>query len=132
MSIQDKLNNAKPTKFFDNDVLNKSIDEKIIVLENALQGALLVPSECTWVGTDVIKMCVDTLKCYKSWELLIRHEVEKEAYQQGKIDAINELVKLVCSYYTMQERAGYYADTNNMIKQRIADFGEQLKEQKNE
>ena len=41
--------------------------------------------------------------------------------------ALEDLVKLVCEYYTMQERAGYCADTNNMIKQRVADFAEQLK-----
>lgn len=45
-----------------------------------------------------------------------------------KAEAIDELVGMVAKYYTMQERAGYYSDTNNMIKQRIADFGEQLKE----
>lgn len=51
-------------------------------------------------------------------------------YEKGRADAFDNLVRLVCEYYTMQERAGYCADTNNMIKQRIADFGEQLKEQK--
>lgn len=51
--------------------------------------------------------------------------VSKQMYEKG----IDDLVRLVCEYYTMQERAGYCADTNNMIKQRIADFGEQLKEQ---
>lgn len=54
--------------------------------------------------------------------------IKKKCYKQGRVDAINALVRLVCEYYTMQERAGYCADTNNMIKQRIADFGEQLKE----
>ena len=48
---------------------------------------------------------------------------EIKSYNQ----ALEDLVKLVCEYYTMQERAGYCADTNNMIKQRVADFAEQLK-----
>lgn len=47
----------------------------------------------------------------------------KSVYNQ----ALEDLVRLVCKYYTMQERAGYYSDTNNMIKQRTADFAEQLK-----
>lgn len=46
---------------------------------------------------------------------------------QVRACAIDALVRMVAKYYTMQERAGYYSDTNNMIKQRIADFGEQLK-----
>lgn len=51
-------------------------------------------------------------------------------FVNGYNQALEDLVKLVCKYYTMQEKAGYCADTNNMIKQRIADFAEQLKEQK--
>lgn len=51
---------------------------------------------------------------------------DEKVYNQ----ALDDLVRLVCEYYTMQERAGYCADTNNMIKQRIADFAEQLKEQR--
>ena len=70
-----------------------------------------------------IKLNINNIRNENVDLLLFRNELNK---------VINELVKLVCSYYTMQERAGYYADTNNMIKQRIADFGEQLKEQKNE
>lgn len=49
--------------------------------------------------------------------------IENESYNK----ALENLVKLVCKYYTMQEKSGYCADTNNMIKQRIADFAEQLK-----
>lgn len=48
---------------------------------------------------------------------------QKNGYNQ----ALEDLVKLVCEYYTMQEKAGYCADTNNMIKQRVADFAEQLR-----
>lgn len=53
-----------------------------------------------------------------------------DGYEKGRADAIDELVRMVARYYTAQERAGYYSDTNNMIKQRIADFGEQLKNSK--
>lgn len=51
--------------------------------------------------------------------------------QQVRADALDDLVRMVSVYYTMQERAGYYSDTNNMIKQRIADFAEKLKGQNN-
>lgn len=59
--------------------------------------------------------------CKNHNEWIERHD--KEIYNL----ALEDLVKLVCEYYTMQEKVGYCADTNNMIKQRIADFAEQLK-----
>lgn len=56
--------------------------------------------------------------------------IENKARADERAKVLDELVRLVCEYYTLQERAGYCADTNNMIKQRVADFAEQLKEQK--
>lgn len=53
--------------------------------------------------------------------------IPQELIDEIRADALDDLVRMVSVYYTMQERAGYYSDTNNMIKQRIADFAEQLK-----
>ena len=64
-----------------------SIEEEIKILENALSGALLVPSECAFVSIEIIKICLETLRTYESWELLIRHEIEK----QIRADTIEEI-----------------------------------------
>ena len=57
-------------------------------------------------------------------------EVIELARADERAKVLDDLVRMVCEYYTIQERAGFCADTNNMIKQRITDFAEQLKEQK--
>lgn len=62
-----------------------TIEEEIEILENALSGALLVPSECAFVNTQVIKICLDTLKTYESWELLIEYEIKNKV----RADAID-------------------------------------------
>lgn len=64
------------------------IEEEIEILENALKGALLVPSECAFVNTQIIKICLDTLKCYESWENLIEYEIG----QKVRADTIDEFV----------------------------------------
>lgn len=66
-------------------------------------------------------LCKDSGQC--SCGRLDKYELYINTYNQ----ALEDLVGLVCEYYTMQERAGYCADTNNMIKQNVADFAEQLK-----
>ena len=100
-----------------------SIEEEIKILENALSGALLVPSECAFVSTEIIKICLDTLKTYESWENLIRYEIEK----QIRADAIDEFVKKICEKYTKEESKGNYKQYCVEIKQNIADIAAQLK-----
>lgn len=58
----------------------------------------------------------------------LRLKYENEIYNK----ALDDLARIVCKYYTLQQRAGYCADTNNMIKQRTCDFAEQLKKGKEE
>lgn len=91
-----------------------TIKEEIKILENALSGALLVPSECTFVNTEVIKICLDTLKTYESWENLIRYEIEK----QIKAEAIDEFIdKLPFSF------------DGRISESTVRQIAEQLKEQ---
>lgn len=69
-----------------------------------------------------IRNCDYCGSCHSEFKARTSDE-KRRIYNQ----ALEDLTKLVCEYYTMQERAGYCADTNNMIKQRVADFAEQLK-----
>lgn len=71
---------------------------------------------------DVPLSVCDTLTCEECAEKALT-EYENTIYNK----ALDDLARIVCKYYTLQQRGGYYADTNNMIKQRIADFAEQLK-----
>lgn len=48
--------------------------------------------------------------------------------EQIRAEALDELVKMACEYYTSQEHSGYYADTNNLIKRKIADWADTIKE----
>lgn len=104
-----------------------SIEEEIKILENALSGALLVPSECAFVSTEIIKICLETLKTYESWELLIRHEIEKqiradaiEKFEKTKTDVLKWLIK-------RQEEG--YGTSNGELLDHIYDIAEQLKSQ---
>ena len=63
-----------------------TIDEEIEILENALRGALLVPSECAFVDTQIIKICLDTLRTYESWENLIRYEIEEKIRAEAEAE----------------------------------------------
>lgn len=50
-------------------------------------------------------------------------------YKKGRADAIDDLVKKVCEFGTALEYEECYAISPATMKQTIADFGEQLKEQ---
>lgn len=38
------------------------VEDQIAILENALSGALMVPSECAFVSTEVIQAALDAIK----------------------------------------------------------------------
>lgn len=105
-----------------------SIEEEIKILENALSGALLVPSECTFVSTEIIKICLDTLKTYESWENLIKYEIE----QQIRADAINEVNESINDNgaFQMNPQITEYDKGSNDAFEIVLDILEQLKEQK--
>lgn len=62
----------------------------------------------------------------------IGHNCLSDAYDLGRADAIDDLVKKVCEFGTALEHEECYAISPTTMKQTIADFGEQLKEQNNE
>lgn len=74
--------------------MNK-FDEEIAMLENALEGALLVPSECTFVSSEVIKSCLDTLKAYESWEELIRYEIEEKIRADERAKIVDQVIEIL-------------------------------------
>lgn len=78
--------------------MNK-IEDEIALLENALKGALLVPSECTFVSSEIIKTCLDTLKTYESWEYLITHEIEQKVRADERTKTIEECKKAIKQHW---------------------------------
>lgn len=114
------------------------IKEEIEILENALKGALLVPSECGFVSTQVIKICLDTLKTYESWENLTRYEIEKEVRAKA-FDEYKELVlSQFCLYCNQEACEGgmigtiQECQTISMLRDVLNDIQEELKGEKNE
>ena len=111
-----------------------SIEEEIKILENALSGAFLVPSECAFVSTEIIKICLDTLKTYESWENLIRYEIEKQIKAEV-IDSINDNIHEIykCQFYCMADMCEHDSPTVDMcidcFYDAIQKSLEQLKEQ---
>lgn len=64
--------------------MTEKIKSAIETLENALKGALLVPSECAFVGTDIISICLETLKDREK----ILLDAENDAYSRGVLAGI--------------------------------------------
>lgn len=60
------------------------IKSAIETLENALKGAFIVPSECALVGTDIISICLETLKDRE--QILL--DAENDAYSRGVLAGI--------------------------------------------
>ena len=59
-------------------------------------------------------------------------ELHPRAYERIRAEAIDDLVKKVCEFGTALEYEECYAISPATMKQTIADFGEQLKEQNND
>lgn len=60
-------------------------NERIDELKNALQGALLVPSECAFVSTEIIKICIETLEKSKG----------DKWYQHGRTDGRADAIEFI-------------------------------------
>lgn len=103
-----------------------SIEEEIKILENALSGALLLPSECAFVNTEIIKICLETLKTYESWELLIKHEITEQVRANAIDDYHKEMLDIIEGNEEFTDWQKYeILQCNDLVK-------ENLKEQENE